>query len=58
VKDKVIIVTSEYAATSPDIEGITGKCFSKKSEKETSEVSYDVDLQKQLWDATVDLLGL
>ncbi|MHA2145168.1 MAG: SDR family oxidoreductase [Candidatus Thorarchaeota archaeon] len=50
--------TSVYVASSPEIEGITGKCFAKKQETETSEKSYDVEKQKQLWDATVDLLGL
>ena len=50
--------TSVYVATSPETEGITGKCFEKKKETETSEESYNVDLQKQLWEITVDLLGL
>ncbi|MHA2026114.1 MAG: SDR family oxidoreductase [Candidatus Thorarchaeota archaeon] len=50
--------TSVYVASSPEIEGITGKCFAKKQETETSEKSYDVEKQKQLWDATGDLLGL
>ncbi len=50
--------TSVYVATSPEIEGLAGKCFAKKKETETSEVSYNVDLQKQLWEITVDLLGL
>ncbi|MHA1942779.1 MAG: SDR family oxidoreductase [Candidatus Thorarchaeota archaeon] len=50
--------TSVYVATSSEIEGISGKCFDKMKETETSEVSYDVDIQKQLWDTTVDLLGL
>jgi len=50
--------TSVYVATTPEIEDLTGKCFEKKKETETSEVSYDVDLQKQLWDSTVGLLGL
>lgn len=50
--------TSVYVATSPEIEGVGGKCFAKKKETETSEESYNVDLQKQLWDITVNLLGL
>ena len=50
--------TSVYVATTPEIEGLTGKCFEKKKETETSEVSYNVDIQKQLWDSTVGLLGL
>ncbi|MHA1951574.1 MAG: SDR family NAD(P)-dependent oxidoreductase, partial [Candidatus Thorarchaeota archaeon] len=45
--------TSVYVASSSEIEGITGKCFDKKQEKETSE-----EKQKQLWDVTVKLLGL
>ena len=50
--------TSVYVASSSEIEGISGKCFSKKEEKETSELSYDLDLQKQLWTTTTGLLGL
>ncbi|MFW9962592.1 MAG: SDR family oxidoreductase [Candidatus Sifarchaeia archaeon] len=50
--------TSVYVSSSPDVAGITGKCFAKKEVVETSEVSYDTELQKQLWDATTSLLGL
>ncbi len=50
--------TSVYVASSLDVEGVTGKCFEKKAETETSEISYDIELQKQLWDATINLLGL
>jgi NAD(P)-dependent dehydrogenase (short-subunit alcohol dehydrogenase family) len=50
--------TSVYVASSPEVEGVSGKCFKKKKETETSELSYDVEKQNQLWDATVDLLGL
>ena len=50
--------TSVYVATTPEIEGLTGKCFEKKQEIETSEESYNVDLQQQLWESTVGLLGL
>ncbi|MFW9794535.1 MAG: SDR family oxidoreductase [Candidatus Thorarchaeota archaeon] len=50
--------TSVYVATSPEIEGVTGKCFYKKAETETSAISYDINLQKQLWDVTMKLLGL
>jgi NAD(P)-dependent dehydrogenase (short-subunit alcohol dehydrogenase family) len=49
--------TSVYVASSVDVEGMTGKCFEKKTETETSEISYDVELQKQLWDITTNLLG-
>jgi len=50
--------TSVYVASSPDVEGVTGKCFVKKVENETSKISYDLELQKQLWDTTINLLGL
>ncbi len=50
--------TSVYVASSPDVEGVTGKCFVKKMENETSKISYDIGLQKQLWDVTINLLGL
>jgi NAD(P)-dependent dehydrogenase (short-subunit alcohol dehydrogenase family) len=50
--------TSVHVASSPDVEGVTGKCFDKKVEIESAEISYDVELQKQLWDATISLLGL
>ncbi|NHI89257.1 MAG: SDR family oxidoreductase [Candidatus Thorarchaeota archaeon] len=50
--------TSVYVASSPDVEGVTGKCFEKKEVIETSETSNDTELQKKLWDITVDLLGL
>jgi len=50
--------TSIYVASSADVEGVTGKCFEKKAETETSEISNDAELQKQLWDATITLLKL
>lgn len=51
-------MTSVHVASSPEIEGVTGRCFEKKEVIETSEISNDTDLQKQLWDATISLLGL
>ncbi|MHA2352422.1 MAG: SDR family oxidoreductase [Candidatus Thorarchaeota archaeon] len=50
--------TSVYVASSPDVEGVTGKCFEKKEAIETSEITNDAELQKQLWDATISLLRL
>jgi NAD(P)-dependent dehydrogenase (short-subunit alcohol dehydrogenase family) len=50
--------TSVYVASSPDVEGVTGKCFEKKEVTETSETSNNTELQKKLWDITLDLLGL
>ena len=50
--------TSVYAATSDELEGVTGKCFAKLKEKPTAEISYDREIQRRLWDSTVDLLGV
>ncbi|MFW9909674.1 MAG: SDR family oxidoreductase [Candidatus Thorarchaeota archaeon] len=50
--------TSVYAATSPETEGVSGKCFSKKQVVVTTEISNDATLQEQLWTKTMNLLGL
>jgi retinol dehydrogenase 12 len=41
--------TSVYLASSPEVEGLTGKYFSDKKETRSSAASYDLDAQKQLW---------
>ncbi len=48
--------TSVYLASSREVEGVTGKCFSKIQETRTSPASYDRKLQILLWDATIKLL--
>ena len=50
--------TSIYLASSDEVRNTTGKCFAKKQETATAPVSYDVQLQKELWDKTNNLLGL
>jgi hypothetical protein len=50
--------TSVYLASSPEVEGVTGKCFSKCEEITTSEISYNIEKQKLLWEKTTELLGL
>jgi retinol dehydrogenase-14 len=49
---------SIYLASEPEVEGVTGKCFARMQEKETVPISYDQQVQRRLWDATVELLGL
>jgi len=49
--------TSLYLASSKEVEGITGKCFSKLKEVTSAEASYDREKQSALWDATSKLLG-
>ena len=48
--------TSVYVATSDELEGVTGKCFAKLKEK--PKISYDREIQRRLWDSTMDLLGV
>ncbi|MFX1558339.1 MAG: SDR family oxidoreductase [Promethearchaeota archaeon] len=50
--------TSIYLASSPEVEGITGKYFVKKQQQESSEDSYDETLAKKLWDISMEMVGL
>jgi hypothetical protein len=50
--------TLVYLASSKDVEGITGKCFSRMKKVDTSEASHDQQKQKILWDTTTKLLGI
>ncbi len=50
--------TSVCVATSPELEGVTGKYFAKSKEQLSSELSYDEEAQKRLWAVTEELLGL
>ena len=49
---------SVYAATSPDLEGVTGKVFAKKQEKETPPVTHDGEARRRLWEEALRLLGI
>ncbi len=50
--------TSIYLAASPEVEAINGKYFSNCKPKKSSKISYDRDLQQQLWKKTEELLGI
>jgi retinol dehydrogenase-12 len=39
-----------YLASSPEVEGVTGKFFVKSREKRSSSASYDVEVAKKLWE--------
>jgi NAD(P)-dependent dehydrogenase (short-subunit alcohol dehydrogenase family) len=41
--------TEIYLAISPQVEGVTGKCFAKSQEKKSSRRSYDQALGQRLW---------
>ena len=50
--------TSVYLASSPEVEGVTGKYFDKSKPKQSSAVSYDEAAQKRLWDISEQLTGV
>ena len=50
--------TSIYLASSPDIEGVTGKYFVKSIPVRSAPISYDETLQHQLWDESTQLVNL
>jgi NAD(P)-dependent dehydrogenase (short-subunit alcohol dehydrogenase family) len=49
--------TAIYLASSPDVEGVTGKYFANCKEVRSGKLSYDVDLAKRLWDVSEKLTG-
>ncbi len=49
--------TEIYLATSPQIEGVTGKCFANSQEKKSSRHSYDQALGQQLWQVSEQLVA-
>jgi NAD(P)-dependent dehydrogenase (short-subunit alcohol dehydrogenase family) len=50
--------TTIYLATSPEVEGISGRYFDRKIEKRTSKRSYDRSLAQQLWQVDTKIVGL
>ncbi len=50
--------TALYLATSPEVEGVTGKYFIKKKQKPSVPISYDAVLQESVWNMSADLVGL
>src|SRR5213080_4766829 len=50
--------TSIYLASSPEVEGVTGKYFVKSIPKRSTAISYDESLQRQLWEQSVELVNL
>ena len=47
-----------YLATSPEVEGVTGKYFQEKIETPSSPVTYDSFTREKLWDISARLTGL
>jgi retinol dehydrogenase 12 len=50
--------TNIYLASSPEVEGVTGKYFIRCQAVASSHVSYDMDSARRLWDWSVEKTGL
>jgi NAD(P)-dependent dehydrogenase (short-subunit alcohol dehydrogenase family) len=55
---KIGAETSIYLASSPEVEGVTGKYYYKKESRESSKESYDMDLAEKLWQLGAKYTGL
>jgi retinol dehydrogenase-14 len=50
--------TSIYLASSPEVEGLSGRYFVKKAEARSSDMSYDERLARRLWEGSAQLTKL
>jgi retinol dehydrogenase 14 len=50
--------TPVFLASSPDVDGVTGKYFADRAEKDSSKPSYDSGAAARLWDVSSRLVGL
>ena len=50
--------TSIYLASSPEVEGLSGRYFVKKAEARSSDVSYDERIARRLWEASEEHTNL
>ena len=47
--------TSIFLASSPSVDGVTGRYFEKMKESPSSEASHDVEAQQRLWEISEEL---
>ncbi|MET0933968.1 MAG: SDR family NAD(P)-dependent oxidoreductase [Mycetocola sp.] len=50
--------TSIYLASSPDVDGVTGRYFANRRAKKSNKASYDTEAAARLWRVSADLVGL
>ena len=50
--------TPVFLASSPELEGVTGKYFDRKRERRSAAASYDKTLARDLWDLSAASVGL
>ena len=51
-------LTPIYLASSPEVEGVTGRYFANRRPKTSSKASYDTAAAARLWQVSADLAGL
>ncbi|MBK8049646.1 MAG: SDR family oxidoreductase [Anaerolineales bacterium] len=49
--------TSTYLASSPEVQDVTGKYFAKQAQARSNDESYDVGVQRRLWDVSEALIA-
>jgi NAD(P)-dependent dehydrogenase (short-subunit alcohol dehydrogenase family) len=49
--------TSIYLASSPDVQGVTGRYFANSKPKASDKASYDTVAANRLWQVSLDLVG-
>ena len=47
-----------YLASSPNLDGVTGKFFANRKPKTANKIAYDKDLSARLWKVSADLVGI
>jgi NAD(P)-dependent dehydrogenase (short-subunit alcohol dehydrogenase family) len=50
--------TTIYLASSPEVEGVTGKYYSNCKEKTSNRESYDLSIARRLWDVSAQMTGV
>jgi NAD(P)-dependent dehydrogenase (short-subunit alcohol dehydrogenase family) len=50
--------TSIYLASSPEVEGVTGKYFARRRQQKSSEASHNEEAGRRLWEISAELTGL
>jgi NAD(P)-dependent dehydrogenase (short-subunit alcohol dehydrogenase family) len=50
--------TSIYLASSPEVEGVSGKYFASRRQEKSSVASYDLSAARKLWEVSEELTGL
>ena len=50
--------TPIYLASSPDVEGVTGRYYANRAAKTSNRASYDIEAATRLWQVSADLTGV